>query len=155
MMLQHYLSFRVGRQWYGVHIDHMIETLHMVALSELPDADPDIIGLITLRNVIMPVVDLRIRFGVQETDITLSTPIVAVRTPFGPVALIVDEVDNVVSIAPDIVEDFDHRESRYVQGIVQLEQHLLMLLDITMLRAERSAEAPSTNGHVRPLLDQI
>ena len=60
-----YLCCRVGTEWYGVEVSRVIEVLHFAALHEVPGAKPDVLGLLTLRDLIMPVIDLRLRFGLD------------------------------------------------------------------------------------------
>ncbi len=96
--MSHYLSFRVGTEWYGIDVDSVLEVLHFVALTELPAASSDIVGLLTARDRIMPVIDLRLRFGLPNPNYRLDTPIIAVHTASGPVGLVVDDTENVENI---------------------------------------------------------
>lgn len=134
--VQHYLSFRVGRQWYGVHVDQIIEVLHLLALTELPAAPPEILGLMTVRDMVMPVVDLRRRFGLGEAPLRLDTPIIAVRTPRGPIGLVVDEAEDVERIPAHLIAAHDGDDSPYITGVARLSDRLLLLLDTARLRAE-------------------
>lgn len=124
----HYLSFRVGREWYGVDVKDIIEVLHLVALNEFPAED--ILGTMTLRDQVLPVIDLRQRFGLPSADLTLSTPIIAVRTTKGGLGLVVDEADNVEHIPHDKIIPY---ESAYTHQVARLERGLLLLLDTDQL----------------------
>jgi purine-binding chemotaxis protein CheW len=129
MSLQ-YLTVRIGGMWYGISLAAIIEVLHMVALAELPDAEADVLGLLTLRNHIMPVLDLRVRFHQSNTDLHLSTPIVAVRAGRDGqmIGFVVDEVDSVVALNADTpIKD---TSSPYIAGAVQLESYVLLILDL-------------------------
>lgn len=127
----HYLSFRIAQQWYGVRVDEVIEVLQLVYLNPLPAAADDVLGLMTLRETIVPVIDLRIRFGLPPTQITLTTPIIAIRTATNTLGIVVDDVDDVLEIAPSLHHE-DHN-SPYVVQVVTLEDRLLMLLDTNRL----------------------
>lgn len=129
MSLQ-YLTVRVGGMWYGIPLAAIIEVLHMVALAELPEAEEDVLGLLTLRNHIMPVVDLRVRFHQTHTKLELNTPIVAVReeTDNQMIGFVVDEVDSVVLLDSDT--PIKASNSPYLAGAVQLDTYMLLLLDI-------------------------
>src|SRR5262245_63239049 len=102
-MSSQYLTVRIGGAWYGIPLSAVIEVLHMVALAELPEASADVLGLLTLRDHIMPVVDLRMRFHQANTRLNLSTPIVAVRSDSDEqmIGFIVDEVDRVIALSAD------------------------------------------------------
>lgn len=141
MSTQHYLSFRIGPEWYGVELDDIIEVLHFMALTELPAAPPDVLGLMVLRDTVMPVVDLRLRFDLPNASLTLNTPIIAVRTPHGPIGMVVDDVDDV----EQVTEFVQHHEtlSPYVNGVAKLPTRLLLLFDTALLREHT---CPLENG---------
>ena len=127
-----YLCCRVGREWYGVPVTAVIEVLHFLALNEVPGASPDVLGLLTLRDTVMPVIDLRIRFGQPEAEVKLDTPIIALNTPQGPAGIVVDDVDDV----EDIGQVDAQRDSAmpHTTGVVHLDKRLLQILDVDQLR---------------------
>lgn len=127
-----YLRCRVGHEWYGIPVENVIEVLQFVALNEVPGAKPDVLGLLTLRNTVMPVIDLRIRFGTADPGFGLETPIVALETSNGPVGIVVDDVDDVQGVAE--MEDVQVEASPHTAGIARLNGQLLLLLDISRLR---------------------
>lgn len=127
-----YLCFRVGHEWFGVDVTKVIEVLHFVALHQIPGSQPEVLGLLTLRDMTMPVIDLRIRFGEQSADLSLDTPIIAVDTPQGVVGLVVDDVDDVEEIIA--VTDQQINESPYVKGSSRIGDRLVLIMDIAMIR---------------------
>ena len=127
-----YLCCRVGHEWYGIEVRRVIEVLHFVALHEIPGAKPEVLGLLTLRDLIMPVIDLRIRFGLHEAELSVDTPIIAVDTPNGPVGLVVDDVDDVEQV-PKIADDHS-RESPFTIGTARLENRLMLILNLLRFR---------------------
>ena len=74
-----YLSFRVGPEWYGVELGYITEVLHLVGLTEVPGTGADVLGLLTLRNTVMPVVDLRVRFRLPDAALQLNSPMMGSR----------------------------------------------------------------------------
>lgn len=126
-----YLRFRVGVQWYAAHVASVIEVLQMVAISPLPETPPDILGVLTLRNKVMIVVDLRVRFGNSQTATTLDTPMIALRANNTPMTVVIDEVDNVI----EITDELHHTESHtsYVDAITHWNEETLLLLDLEYL----------------------
>jgi purine-binding chemotaxis protein CheW len=135
--MAYFLTFRVGQEWYGIGVGQLIEVLHLVGLTEMPGTPPDVLGLLTLRDTVMPVVDLRLRFGLDEAPLHLDTHIIAIHTASGPMGLVVDDVDDVDEIA-DSVETHPV-ESDHVRCAVKQKGHLLMLLDVDHLRRETTA----------------
>jgi purine-binding chemotaxis protein CheW len=89
-------------------------------------------GLLTLRDVVMPVIDLRILFGMEETALSLDTPIIAINTPEGPLGVLVDDVDDVRRVS-EITEQQGH-ESPFVTAAAKVDDQLLLLLDVESLR---------------------
>jgi|GEM_PF-2846536 purine-binding chemotaxis protein CheW len=126
--IHNYLSFRVGYEWYGVSVNEVIEVLHLVALNEVPASN--IMGLMTLRDQIMPVVNLRQLFRLPEEPLRLDTPIIAIRTPQGGLGLVADETDDVREILDDQIQAYS---SSYVNRVARSEQRLLLLLDVSQL----------------------
>jgi len=130
--MQQYLCCRVGTEWYGVEVSQVIEVLHFVALHEIPGAKPDVLGLLTLRDLIMPVIDLRVRFGLSRAELNVDTPIIAVNTSNGPVGLVVDDVDDVEQVTQIKAEQ--GKESPFTLGTARLDNRLLLILDIAHFR---------------------
>src|SRR5215469_5929018 len=96
---EYYLSFRVGAQWYGILLSEVYEVHHLLMLTELPVSVPNVLGLMTLRNEVFPVVDLRLRFGISVPEYRLDLPIIVGRTASGLVGLVADDADKVELIA--------------------------------------------------------
>jgi purine-binding chemotaxis protein CheW len=122
--LQDFLSCRIGQEWYGIDLAAIIEVLHLIAVHELPGSE--LVGVMTLRNMIMPVVDMRVLFGLPDVSYRLDTPIIAIRTADQRAGLIVDEADNVVHVSADHIESYSHP---YTSRIARLDERLLFLLD--------------------------
>ena len=130
-----YLRFRVGQQWYGIAVDEVIEVLSFMWLTELPGAPADVLGMMTLRDLVMPVLDLRLRFGLANASLQLDSPIIAVRTPHGPLGLVVDDVDDLERVSDEQIGSHEDETSPFVTGFARLPNHLLLLLDVSRLRA--------------------
>jgi purine-binding chemotaxis protein CheW len=126
-----YLTFRLKNEWYGIHIDSVIEVLHMVALNEVPAST--LLGVMTLRKMVIPVVDLRTLFGIEETTLKLDTPIIAIRTRNGNAGIVVDEADEVVHVSPDQIVA---HQNRWFSQVVRLDSKMLFLLDVDHIQPE-------------------
>lgn len=123
-----YLVFRIGREWYGVDVKSVIEVLQLVTLNQVPGSD--IVGMMTLRDEVMSVIDVRLSLGLEEVEYALSTPIIAVRGAGGPYGIIVDEADDVSYI--DNAQIAPH-DDRFVKHVARRNGAILFLLDIEML----------------------
>src|SRR2546430_14108544 len=95
-----YLTFRLGEEEYGVPILAVHEIKGQSAITPLPNAPPCIPGVMNLRGTIVPVVDLRTKFGLPEVEHSRFTVIVLVVVGAKIVGMRVDAVTDVVSLAP-------------------------------------------------------
>ncbi len=84
----------------------------------------------------MPVIDLRLRFGLADAPLRLDTPVIAIRTENGPVGLVVDGADDVEQISETQMAAYDSADSPYVASVVRLSERLLLLLDTALLRTD-------------------
>jgi purine-binding chemotaxis protein CheW len=133
---RHYLSFRVGQLWYGVDVTNVIEVLHMLALTEVPAAETRILGLMTLRDKVMPVIDLRRHFGLPEPQFHLNTPVIAVHIAQSMAGLVVDEVDNVERVTADQLTAYDGPRIAQVSGVARTPERLLLLIDTEAINTQ-------------------
>lgn len=132
-----YLSARIGSQWYGVEVEKVIEVLHLVAYTEAPALQDDVLGLTTVRDEVMPLIDLRRRFGLQDAQLKLDTPVVAIRETQGLIALIFDDADRVEDVTDaQIVTSQDAHQFPYIRAVAKLPGRLLLLLDTNRISAE-------------------
>lgn len=146
-----YLRCRIGREWYAINVDSVLRVLSLVALTELPDPGPDVLGLLTLPDRVVPVIDLRRRFGLTEAEFRLDTPIVAVDTPYGAVGLVVDEADDIEPVEEAQIAPFTGGVSPYIVGVARRPDHLLLLLDTLRLGAEARSIQPVSTGPIEQL----
>ena len=128
-----YLSIRVGSQWYAVPLSSVVEVHHMMLLTEHPNSTPNVIGLLTLRDMVFPIVDLRLCFGITDPAYRLDTPLVILRSDSGYIGLAVDEADIVESVSEDQYISTGVESFAFVQGAVRVPNRLLLKLDITAL----------------------
>lgn len=133
MKSAHYLTFQVGNQWYAIPVSMVIEVLQMVALDELPATDPNILGLLTLRNTVMPVIDLRRKFATSDTSLRLDTPLIAIRSNEQCFAFAVDVVDEVIDTS-SLVWQQQHTDL-YITHTIQLQGKLILILDVDQIQA--------------------
>ena len=136
------VGFRIGNETYGVRIGSVREIVRVPEITSVPNA-PDIIeGVINLRGKIVPVMDLRKRFGQLYTHPDKKNRILVVEIENKLVGLIVNDASEVLKISPRDIEApgsvFAEGESSYVTGVGKLKGRLIILLDINKLlhRAE-------------------
>lgn len=133
--IQHYLRFQVSYEWYGIEVGSVIEVLHFLELSEMPVSRPDLLGMIRLRGFVVPVIDLRLGFGLTASY-SLNTPIIVANTPSGPIGLVADSANDLENIDNSQITTQNGDVSPYIMGVARLSDYLLLLLDVSRLRSE-------------------
>jgi purine-binding chemotaxis protein CheW len=145
------VGFRIGEETYGVRIGAVREIVRVPEITAVPSAPELIEGVINLRGKIIPVMDLRKRFGHTETQPDKKNRILVVELDNKLLGLIVNSASEVLKIPPSEIEPpgsvFADGESGYVTGVGKLKGRLIILLDITKLlhrpefkRLEEAAE---------------
>lgn len=134
------VTFRLGNEEYGVDIARIQEVNRMVRITAMPNAPDYIEGIMNLRGRVMPVINLRKKFGMPlpEDGDDMRIIVVDAGTTVG---LLVDSVSEVLRITSDLIEappDVGQGDSSYVVGIVKHEKGLLLLMDAVRLLGPES-----------------
>jgi purine-binding chemotaxis protein CheW len=131
------VGFRIGEETFGVRIGSVREIVRVPEITTVPNARETIEGVINLRGKIIPVVDLRKRFGQIEIVSDKKNRILVVELENKLVGLIVNSASEVLKIPPSEIESpgsvFAEGESSYVTGVGKLKGRLIILLDISKL----------------------
>jgi purine-binding chemotaxis protein CheW len=131
------VGFRIGDETFGVRIGSVREIVRVPEITTVPNAQETIEGVINLRGKIIPVVDLRKRFGQVEITTDKKSRILVVELENKLVGLIVNSASEVLKIPPSEIESpgsvFADGESSYVTGVGKLKGRLIILLDINKL----------------------
>lgn len=137
--------FRLAGEDYGVDVARVHEINQAPQITRVPGAPPFVEGVINLRGRVIPVVDLRRRFGLPTGERTRDTRIVVAEVAGQTIGMLVDSVTEVLRIAQAQVEPPSPLvatiESDYLRGIAKLPDRLVILLDVDRILtlAERSA----------------
>jgi purine-binding chemotaxis protein CheW len=125
--------FKLANEDYGLPISKVQEINRMVAVTKLPNTPDFMEGIINLRGRVIPVLDLRKRFGLGPQEHQEDTRIMVVDVSGQTVGLIVDAVHEVVTIKGDCIEQPPQSffmDAQFVKGIGKLENRLVIMLDI-------------------------
>ena len=153
-----YLSFRLGREEYGIDILKVQEIRGYEASTRMVNAPAEVLGVLNLRGVIVPIIDLRIRFGLAAPVYDSQTVTIVLNLAQRVVGMVVDAVSDVVALpgtaikpAPDFSGAVDSQD---VVGIATLDQgdvhRMLILLDIEQVMGGAAAAlTPSAHPQIQ------
>ena len=129
------IVFRMEGQRYALPIEAVQEIQQMVAVSEMPGSAGAVLGVINLRGQVIPAIAMRSLVGLSDREPGLDTPMVLTYTAHGLVALIVDEVEDVVEIDPVSVQapSAVHPLASRLLGVCRLDDGLVFLFDVDAL----------------------
>ncbi len=131
------VTFEVASEEFAVDILAVQEINRMMELTRVPQSPPEVEGVINLRGKIIPVLDLRKRFGFKIQDATAQSRIVVVEIGGRVLGFIVDRVHEVLRIPRSIVEPapamVSSIDSDFIAGVGKLDDRLLILLDLGRL----------------------
>ncbi len=146
------LTFDLGSQRCAVALADVVEVVRMVAVAHLPGAPALVEGMINLRGRVVPVLDLRARFGLSPKTVELSDHLIIARARSRLVAIRVDGARALVTVAPGDVEDAESSGAA-VAGVAKLPDGLVLIHDLATFlsaaEAERLDAAVGAAGHGR------
>jgi purine-binding chemotaxis protein CheW len=129
--------FHLGPQRYGFPIEHVNEIQQIVAFSDVPASGLGVVGMVNLRGEVIPAVDVRLLVGMEPLAYSLETPMIITRSGVHLVALVVDDVEDVVDLPKGCLQDVSpmHALSSKMIGVCSLADGLVYLLDVDRLLA--------------------
>lgn len=134
------VSFRLANEEYGIEITKVQEIILVGEITRVPQTAPYLKGLINLRSMVIPIVDLRLRFGMPEEAYSDATRIMVMNMAGKIVGIVVDAVSEVLRISKDQVAppppSVGGVGREYMTGLAKLDKRMLILLDADRLLAE-------------------
>ncbi len=128
------VSFVVESEEFGVDILKVQEIIRTVEITRVPKSPEFVEGVINLRGKIVPVIDLRRRFGIGKRDRDNESRIIVVELTEKVVGFLVDKVKEVIRVEKSIIEPPPELttsiSSNYITGVAKLQDRLLILLDL-------------------------
>jgi len=146
-----FITFTLDSQEYGIDIMVVREIKGWSATTSIPNSPPHVRGVMNLRGVIVPIFDLRARFGMGTTDPSKMHVIVIVSLRSKTIGLLVDAVSDIISIAPDAVRPVPEMglktDDRCLDGLVSIQERMVTLVSLEGLFASLTSRLdgdPST-----------
>lgn len=136
-----YIVIQMGNEKYGINIAYIDNIVRMQRITRVPKAADYYRGVINLRGEVIPVMDLRIKMGLEEVPETKNTRMIIIKLDNGKIGVIVDEVREVVNLSDSEVEGVTYRnngekKTTFISGVGKVGADLISLLDINSLIAE-------------------
>lgn len=133
-----YLTFALAEEEYGLPVLRVREIIKMMDITEVPQVPAHIRGVLNLRGKVIPVVDLRLKFGFAQGEVTPRTCIIVVEVALAAgrvmMGIVVDHVLDVLNVLADEIEEtpqFGERvRTDYMKGVAKVKGTVKILLDL-------------------------
>jgi purine-binding chemotaxis protein CheW len=139
------VSFKIGVEEFGVDILKVQEINRMLEVTRVPNAPEHVEGVINLRGKVIPIINLRRRFGMERKERDKDTRIVVVELSGKVVGFVVDAVSEVLRIPRNVTEPPPSLvagiEAEYITAVGKLEDRLLILLDLEKVLSMEEKES--------------
>jgi purine-binding chemotaxis protein CheW len=126
--------FRLANEFYGVDIGEVNTIIRMQEVTDIPQTPDFVEGVINLRGSIIPVIDLRKRFGLPEDDVTKASRIMVVESGGQMIGMVVDAVAETLRLPADAIEPpspvIAGIDTQYLRGVGKQDDRLVILLDL-------------------------
>jgi purine-binding chemotaxis protein CheW len=149
------ISFVVGGEDYGIDIQRVKEVIRIREITKLPKCPVFVKGVINLRGDVIPIIDLREKFGLPHEEYTDMTRVIVVEVDEKSIGMVVDSVSHVIRLSEDEIEPppplIGGLSSEFIRGVGKLGENLIILLDIdSILTTEEKLELEQME---EPVLD--
>lgn len=135
-----YLTFTLGQEEYGLELLRVQEIKGYSPVTPIPNTPPHIKGVMNLRGAVIPIVDLRTRFGMQSIEYTQFNVVIVINVGGKTMGLLVDAVSDVLNVGPGEVRpapDFGTQaDTRFISGMASSGDKIAVLLDIAGLLSD-------------------
>jgi len=146
--LRQFISFSVGEEEYGLELLRVKEVIRVREITWLPKAPSFVKGIINLRGDVIPIIDLRDKFGLEAKEATAMTRVIVVEVEGKLMGMVVDSASQVVRIPADQIEPpppvFGDRAQDFITGVGKIDDRLIILLNSeAVLTAEERTQLGS------------
>ena len=136
--IRQYLTFKLGDEVYALDVATVREVLDFTSVTKIPRTPEFLRGVINLRGNVVPVVDLRLGFGLSRTEQTVNTCIIVVEVDLEGeptiIGALADSVEEVIDLEPEQIEPAPRIgtgiKTEFILGMGKRDTHFIMLLDI-------------------------
>ncbi|MDP4173893.1 MAG: chemotaxis protein CheW [Bacteroidota bacterium] len=149
-----YLTFKLNEEVFGVDVVQVREILDYIKITKVPQTPDFMCGVINLRGSVVPVIDMRLKFGMLKTEITVNTCIVVMEVNMDGETFIlgalVDSVQEVFELEPNDIEPAPKIGTRlnteFIKGMGKKEEKFIIILDIDKVFSSIEIESITTGS---------
>ena len=139
-----FLIFTLGKEEYGIDILRVQEIRGYDAVTAIANTPNFIKGVINLRGIIVPIVDMRIKFNLENIEYNQFTVVIILNLASRVVGMVVDGVSDVITLVPEqikVAPEFSASlDTRYIKGLGAVDQRMIILMDIEKLMSSRDMD---------------
>jgi len=156
--LRQFISFSVGEEEYGLELLRVKEVIRVRQITRLPKAPSFVKGIINLRGDVIPIIDLRDKFGLEAKEATATTRVIVVEVEAKLMGMVVDSASQVVRIPADQIDPpppvLGGFSQEFITGVGKVDDRLIILLnsDAVLTAEERtqlgSLQYPATESEL-------
>ena len=137
MITNEFLTFRLGNEEYGIEILKVQEIRNYDAITQIANAPEFIKGVVNLRGIIVPIVDMRIKFRLGNENYDQFTVVIIINVAGRVVGMVVDSVSDVINLAEEQMRPTPGLgsviDTEYIMGLGTVDKRMLILIDIEKL----------------------
>lgn len=145
-----FLTFTLGNEEYGIAILNVQEIRGYDTVTQLANMPDFIKGMINLRGIIVPIVDMRIKFHLGHAEYNELTVVIILNVAHRVIGMVVDGVSDVITLSPEQIKpspEFGSAiDTKYVMGLGTVDNRMLILVDIEKLMTSRDMELVDMAG---------
>jgi len=153
-----YLTFKLGDEIFALDIGKVREVLDFTSVTKVPRTPEFMSGVINLRGSVVPVVDMRLKFGMSKTEKTVNTCIIIAEIILGGEAVMLgalaDSVQEVVDLEPEQIEPAPKigtsLRTEFIKGMGKRDNHFIIILDIDKVFSDEELSMVREAGNALP-----
>jgi len=149
-----YLTFNLSEEVFAVDVGRVREILEITTITKVPQTPDFMRGVINLRGSVVPVIDMRLKFGMTETERTVNTCIIVVEVNMEDETIVLgslaDSVQEVIEMEPQQIEAAPHigthLNTEFIKGMGKHDGRFVMILDIDRIFSAQEISAVTSGG---------
>ncbi|MEM7619439.1 MAG: chemotaxis protein CheW [Pseudomonadota bacterium] len=134
---QQFITFTVDSEEYGIAITSVLEIKGWTETTRLPNQPEYLLGVLNLRGVIVPIMDLRFRFGIGKTEVSNTNVIIIVSIEDRYIGILVDAVSDILTVSQNDIQTVPNldgsRRDHFLSGLVTIENRMVAILELVRL----------------------